>query len=163
MRKVHGKLIKLIVYNPRPRVMSSASLPIFLGGSGISGLGRKRTLAGASNDWFGTLGCRTFWPSERFVHPEYLLGLPSVGQPMEERMRKCVEDQADYEFYDGRAALEREMARTARDETFAAMHALLSKRYQDMAVTIGRRGRMDGLPAQHADKFNANSTGRSGA
>ena len=57
------------------------------------------------------------------------------------------------------AALEREMARTARDETFAAMHALLSKRYQDMAATIGGRRRMDGLPAQHAD----NSAGRSGA
>ena len=125
----------------------------------MTGMGGKRTLAEASNGWFGTSNCRTFWPTERFVHPEYLLGLPSVGQPMEERMRERVEDRTDYEFYDGRAALEREMARTARDETFAAMHALLSKRYQDMAVTIGGRRRMDGLPAQHAD----NSAGRSGA
>ena len=121
------------------------------------------SLAEASNGWFGTPGFRTFWPTERLVHPEYLLGLASVGQAMEERMRERVEDCTDYEFYNGRAALEREMARTARDETFAAMHALLCKRYQDMAVTIGGRARMDGLPAQHADKFNADTAGPSGA
>ena len=68
-------------------------------------------------------------------------------------MREWVEDRTDYEFYDGRAALEREMARTARDESFAAMHALLSKRYQDMAVTIGGRDGMEVLPAQLADKY----------
>ena len=39
----------------------------------------------------------------------------------------------DIEYFEGRAALESELARTARDEAVAAVHAQLAKRYEQMA------------------------------
>lgn len=48
--------------------------------------------------------------------------------------------ESDLEYYGGRAAVERELARTSRDESVAAIHAQLAMRYEQMARQVDVEG-----------------------